>query len=168
MIQVNVIEVRAAVARLGMQICVGVPAGLFAVVLILQKNFHFLSQPLLTENDARIVGYVFIAVALGDVLAAYIVKRRIINPTALLARYTFHPATFARQLAGAFTPIFALCAMPAIYGMICFFLTNDVDTYVLISVVSPAAFLFLKPKEEEIERLAAEIFAPTEDGDIHL
>jgi hypothetical protein len=167
-IQVNVTEVRVAVARLGVQICLGVPAGLLAVVLILHKNFHFLSQPLLAENDARVVGYAFIAMALADAFAAYILKRRIINAAALQTRYSFHPASFARQLAAAYTPIFALCAMPAIYGMICFFLTNDLDTYVLISVVCPAAFLFLKPKEEEIERLAAEIFAPTDDGDIRL
>jgi hypothetical protein len=167
-IQVNVIEVRAAVARLGMQICVGAPAGLFAIVLILHKNFQFLSQPMIGKEDARFVGYVFIAVALADAFAAYIVKRRIINAAALQTRYSFHPASFARQLAGAYTPMFALCAMPAIYGMICFFLTSDLDTYVLISVICPAAYLFLKPKEEEIERLAAEIFAPTDDGDIHL
>ena len=150
MIQVNVTEVRATVARLGVQICLGVPAGLFAVVLILHKNFHFLSQPLIAENDARVVGYVFIAVALADVFAAYMLKRHLINATALQTRYSFHPASFARQLASAYAPIFALCAMPAIYGMVCFFLTNDLDTYVLISVVCPAAFLFLKPKEEEI------------------
>jgi len=167
-IQVNVIEVRATVARLGVQLCLGVPAGLLAVVLILHTNFRFLSQPLLAENDARVVGYAFIAVALADAFAAYILKRRIINAAALQTRYSFHPASFARQLAAAYTPIFALCAMPAIYGMICFFLTNDLDTYVLISVICPAAFLFLKPKEEEIERLAAEIFAPTDDGDIRL
>jgi hypothetical protein len=161
-------EVRAAVARLGVHICFGVPAGLLAVVLILHKSFHFLSQPLIAENDARVVGYAFIAVALADVFAAYILKRRIINVAALQRRYSFHPASFARQLAEAYTPIFALCAMPAIYGMICFFLTNDLDTYVLISVICPAAFLFLKPKEEEIERLVAEIFAPTDDADIHL
>lgn len=168
MIQVSVIEVRAAVARLGLQICVGAPAGLFAIVLILHKSFQFLSRPLLAPGDARIVGYVFIAVALADVFAAYIVKRRIINAASLQARYSFHPASFARQLAGAYAPIFALCAMPAIYGMICFFLTSDLDTYVLISVVCPAAFICIKPREEEIERLAAEIFAPTDDGDIHL
>jgi hypothetical protein len=168
MIQVNVIEARAAVAKLGVQICLGVPAGLFAIVLILHKNFHFLSHPLIAKNDARIVGYVFIAVALADVLAAYILKRRIINAAALQIRYNFHPASFARQLTMAYAPIFALCAMPAIYGMICFFLTNDLDTYVLISVICPAGFLFLKPKGEETERLAAEIFRPTDDGDIHL
>jgi hypothetical protein len=167
-IEVNVLEVRAAVARLGMQICLGVPAGLFAVVLILHKNFQFLSQPLIARGDSRVVGYAFIAVALADVFAAYLVKRRIINAKALQARYSFHPASFARQLAAAYAPILALCAMPAIYGMICFFLTSDLDTYVLISVICPAAFLFLKPKDEEIEQLAAEIFAPTEDGDIHL
>jgi hypothetical protein len=167
-IQVNVIEVRAAVAKLGVQICLGVPAGLLAVVLILHKNFHFLSQPMIEKGDIRVVGYAFIAVALADVFVAYILKRRIINAAALQKRYSFHPASFARQLAEAYAPIFALCAMPAIYGMICFFLNNDLDTYVLISVVCPAALLFLKPKEEEIERLAAEIFAPTDDGDIRL
>ena len=46
----NVIEVRSAVSRFGVQICLGVPAGLLAVVLILHKNFHFLSQPLLTGD----------------------------------------------------------------------------------------------------------------------
>lgn len=168
MIQVNVIEVRAAVARFGVQICLGLPAGLLAVVLILHKNFQFLSQPLLAENNARVVGYVFIVVALADAFAAYIVKRRIINAASLQVRYSFHPASFARQLTAAYAPIFALCAMPAIYGMICFFLTNDLETYVLISVVCPAAFLLLKPKEEEVERLAVEIFAPTDDSDIHL
>ena len=106
--------------------------------------------------------------ALADVFAAYILKRRIINAKALLTRYTLHPASFARQLAAAYAPVFAICAMPAIYGMICFFLSNDLDTYVLISVICPAAFLFLKPKEEEVERLVAEIFAPTEDSDIRL
>jgi len=167
-IPVNVTEVRVAVAQLGVQICLGVPAGLFAVVLILHTNFHVLSQPIIAAGDSRVVGYVFIAVALADAFAAYLLKRHIINAVALQTRYNFHPVSFARQLASAYAPIFAVCAMPAIYGMICYFLTNDLDTYVLISVVCPAAFLFLKPKEEEIERLAAEIFAPPDDGDIHL
>ncbi len=161
-------EVRAAVARLGLQICAGVPAGLFAIVLILHKQFHFLSRPLIAAGEIRFINYVFIAVAVADAFAAYALKRHLINAKALQTRYSLHPASFPRHLAAAYAPVFALCAMPAVYGMICFFLTNDLDTYVLISVICPAAFLFLKPREEEVERLAGEIFAPMDDGDIHL
>jgi hypothetical protein len=165
---VNVTEVRAKVMKHGLQFCVALPAALFVMVMILHKGFHFLQQPMLSKSDSQVVGYAFIAVALADVAAAYILKRRLINADALQSRFKFHPASFAKQLALAHTLIFALCAMPAIYGMICFFLTSDLDTYVLISVICPAAFLLLKPREEEIENLGRQIFAPTEDGDIHL
>lgn len=168
MIQVNVTEARITVMRFGLRICIAVPAGLLAAVLVLYKGFHFLQQPVLAKDDAQLVGYAFIAVALADVAAAFILKRRLINAESLQMRYTFHPASFPRQLAAAYTPIFAMCAMPAIYGMICFFLTNDLDTYVLISVFCPAAYLLLKPREEEVERLAQRIFATSDDGDIRL
>ena len=107
MSSVDNIEVRSAVSRFGMHICLGVPVGLLAVVLILHKSFNFLAQPLLTGNEAKTVGYVFIAVAVTDALAAYILKRRLINAKTLLARYTLHPASFARQLTAAYAPVFA-------------------------------------------------------------
>ena len=52
--------------------------------------------------------------------------------------------------------------------MICYFLCSDLDTYILISVICPASYLLLKPKEVEIDRLVAEIFGPTEECDIRL
>lgn len=165
---VNVTEVRVAVMRYGLRFCVAVPAALMAMVLVLHKGFHFLQQPLLAKPEARIVSLVFIAVSLVDVVAAYLLKRRLINAEALQLRFQFHPASFPRQLAAAYTLVFALCAMPAVYGMVCFLLTNDLDTYVLISVICPAAYLLLKPREEEVERLARQIFAPRDDDDIHL
>jgi hypothetical protein len=168
MTQINVTEVRVAVMKFGLQICLAAPAGLLAIVLILHKGFQFLSRPVIAEADVKIVGFAFIAVALADMAAAYFLKRRLINATSLQTRYAFHPASFARQLTSAYAPIFFLCAMPAIYGMIFFFLTNDLDTYVLISVVCPAAYMLLKPSEDEVERLNREIFAPTEDGDIRI
>ena len=168
MSSVDNIEVRSAVSRFGLHICLGVPVGLLAVVLILHKSFNFLAQPLLTGNEAKTVGYVFIAVAVTDALVAYVLKRRLINAKALLARYTLHPASFARQLTAAYAPVFTVCAMPAVYGMICYFLCSDLDTYILISVICPASYLLLKPKEVEIDKLIAEIFTPTQDSDLHL
>ncbi len=165
---VDSVAVRGAVIRSGLHLCVGVPVGMLAITLILHKSFSFLSQPLIAYSSVRLVSYAFIAVALVDAAAAFMLKRRLINPTALMTRYTFRTDTFASQLSAAYTPVFALCAMPAVYGLVSYFLCSDLDTYVLISVICPASFLFIKPKEEEIERLSAEIFRPTADSDIHL
>jgi hypothetical protein len=168
MSNVNIEEVRGAVLRSGLHICLGVPVGLLVATLILSKGFGYLSHPLLSGRDAQLVSYVFIVVSVVDAVAAYMIKRRLINAKALMLRFAFQASEFPRQLTAAYSPVFAICAMPAVYGMVCYFLCADLDTYVLISVICLAAYLFLKPKEEEIEGLVAEIFKQTENGDIHL
>jgi hypothetical protein len=154
--------VQGQIARSGLQLCVGIPAAMFAIALILRKTLPFLATPITSEANIKLLGYVFIGLAVVDVIVAFIIKRRLISVKNLLARYSFHPASFAKQLAQAYLPVFAICAGPALYGLVFYLLGGDLDTYVLISIICPAAFLLLKPKEEEIERLESEIFALSE------
>ena len=164
----DIFAARVRVAKLGLHICFTLPLGLFVLALLARAKLPFLASPIATDDNAKIVGYAFIAVAVIDAVSGFILKRRLINAATLMSRFSFHPNSFSRQLAVAFVPIFIVCAMPAIYGIIFYFLGGDLDTYVLISIISPAAFLLLKPKEEELERLANEIFKPSDDADIRL
>lgn len=157
--------IQGQIVRSGIQLCVGLPAGLFALALIVRKSLNFLSTPVTTEANIKLLGYIFILVAITDVLVAFLVKRRQFEVKRLLARQSFQPNSFAKQLTGACLPVFVICAMPAFYGLIFYFLGGDLDTYVLISIICPAAFLLLKPKEEEIERLESAIFGSSDHAD---
>jgi hypothetical protein len=166
--QVEANAVQGEVARFGLQICVGFPAAMFIVAVVLRKNLDFLSNPIGSDDYVRFLGYIFIGVSLMDGLAAFILKRRLISVKTLMAKYRFRRENFGKQLTAAYIPVFILCALPALYGVIFYFLGGDVETYVLISIVCPASFTLLRPRNEEIEKLADEIFMPAEDSDIRL
>lgn len=156
--QFNPYPVMAKIARTGVQICVGIPALLFILAMILRANLSFLAQPV--DVDLTLIGYAFIGIAVVDVGAAFILKRRTINPEVLRQRYNVHPGALARQLTTAFIPIFAVAAAPALYGLIFYLIGGDLDTYVLISVFCPAGLMLLKPKADEVEDLARALFDP--------
>ena len=168
MIETNIHAVQGRIARFGLQICVGFPVAMFVLANIAHRVFSFLATPITSDDNLKLLSYVFIGIAIVDGLVAFVIKRRLINTAALLSRYSISPDSFGRQLTAAYTPIFAICALPALYGLVFYFLGGDLDTYVLISVMCPASFLLLKPREQEIERLMEEIFRPTENGDIRL
>ena len=168
MTETNIHAVQGRIARFGLQICVGFPVAMFVLANLAHSTFSFLATPITSEHNLKLLSYVFIGVSVVDGFIAFLIKRRLINTRALLSRYRFSPDSFAGQLTAAYVPIFAICALPALYGLVFFFLGGDLDTYVLISIMCPASFLLLKPREQEIERLMEEIFRPTENGDIRL
>jgi hypothetical protein len=144
------------VGRLGVQICVGIPALFFFAALILRANLNFLAQPL--QIDLTLIGYAVIGIAVADIAAAFILKRRVINAAVLRQRFDLHPSSFARQLAAAYVPIFAVAAAPSLYGLIFFLIGGDLETYVLVSVFCPAGLMLLKPRADEVEELADQLF----------
>lgn len=150
-------RIQSAVATRGINICVGIPALLLLSAIFARNYFPFLANPAFASEELQIVGYAFIGVAAVDVLAAFILKRRRLSPEVLKLRIAPDPAVLADRLAEAFVPVFFVATAPALYGLIFYFLGGDLDTYVLISVFCPAGLLLLKPKEEEVERLAAAI-----------
>ncbi len=144
------------VARLGVQICVGLPVLLFLLAMLLRNSFDFLATPV--SANLEVVGYAFIAVALMDLVAAFVLKKRMMTPAALRRRFDPHPGALARQLSSAYIPIFAVAAAPALYGLIFYLIGGDLETYVLLSVFCPAGLMLLKPKVDEIEELAEQLF----------
>ncbi len=144
------------VARMGVQICVGIPVLLFIAGRLLRAYLPFLAEPL--DVDLTFLGYAFIGIAIVDVAAALILKKRSITPAALRRRFELHPGALDRQLTSAFIPIFAVAAAPALYGLIFYLIGGDLDTYVLLSVFCPAGLMLLKPKADEIEELAETLF----------
>jgi hypothetical protein len=168
MIEVDIDAARAAVAKLGVQICVVFPATMLALALILKKSFYSSDAGLLAGDSVVWLGYVFVAVAIVDLIAALLIKRKQITPENLARRLTPRPNLFAKQLAAAYVPVLALCAAPALYGLIFYFIGGDQETYVLISVICPAAFLVVKPRSEEVEAIATELFRSETDSDLKL
>lgn len=168
MIVVDPSEAQAQVAKLGVHTCVGFPAAMFALALILRKWLYSLEASLVGAETGRLLGYVCVAASVAIVLIALRLKRRLIRPENLAARIGSYPKLFAKQLAAAYVPILAVCAAPAVLGLLFFFVVGDLDTYVLVSVICPAAYLAVKPRQAEVERLAEELFRKEEDDDIHL
>lgn len=155
--QTDIREIQGTIARRGVNICIGIPALLLAVALLARHYLEFLAHPIVATENLKLLGYAFIGVAVVDVLAAFIMKKRHLAPALLKIRIAPDPHRLGARLAEAFVPVFAVAAAPALYGLIFYFLGGDLDTYVLISVFCPAGLLLLKPKEEEVERLAAAI-----------
>ncbi|MCK4856667.1 MAG: hypothetical protein KAT58_01750 [candidate division Zixibacteria bacterium] len=165
MIAIDPREVQAKVAQLGVRICVAFPVVMFTLTLILKKALYSMEAALLPENSRELVGYIFIAVALADMFAALLLKRRLITASNLAARFSPDLKLFAKQFAAAYVPILAVCAAPALYGLIYFFVGGDVETYVLISIICPASYILTKPRWEEIESIARELFETDKDRD---
>jgi len=154
--QFNPYPVVGRVARLGVQICVGLPVLLFIAAVLLRSNLEFLSRPL--SENLEVLSYAFIGVAVVDIAAAFILKKRQLAPEVLRQRFDLHPSALARQLSTAYIPIFAVAAAPALYGLIFYLIGGDLDTYVLLSIFCPAGFMLLKPKADEVEELADTLF----------
>jgi hypothetical protein len=165
---INIYEAQARVAKLGFQLCVAFPAGLFALTLILRKSLYGADNSLLSPATGELFGYVVIAIALADVIVASFLKKRMITAETIGARLGANPKLFAKQLAASYVPILAICAAPAVYGLIFFFIVGDVETYVLISVICPTGYMLAKPRRAEVEEMAEQLFKREDDSDIHL
>ncbi len=168
MIEVDIDAARAAVAKLGVQLCIVFPAAMLALALILKKRLYSADAGLLQGGIVDWLGYAFIAVAFADLIVALLIKRKYITPENLARRLTPRPNSFAKQLAAAYVPVLALCAAPAVYGLIFYFVGGDQQTYVLISVFCPAAYLVTRPRLEEVEAIATELFRSETDSDLKL
>lgn len=150
-------DIQGMVARRGVHICVGIPVLMLLAALLLRKYLGFLADPIAAPNNLEVLGIAFLGVSAVDLAAAYLLKRRLLNPKQLKARWVAQPAEFGENLADAYVPVFVVAAAPALYGLIFYFLGGDLDTYVLISVFCPAGLLLLRPRDQEVERLVAEI-----------
>lgn len=166
---IDVHEVQASVARLGVKICVGLPVLLLVMAVLMNPNFLADDGGTSSNGSTRSIGYIFIAVALADLITALILKKRLCDPKVLSAKFVWYPETFTHKLKSAYLTIFAICAAPAAYGLIYyFFLGGDIDTYVLITVICLLGYMLTRPRANEIERLAREVFKQAEDSDIRL
>ena len=150
--------VQAAVARKGVHLCVGLPAILLGLGLLLHSQFEFLSAPIASEEALRLVGYCLVGVAISDVTVGFVLKRRKLFSANMKAKILARPGAYADVIAEELLPLLLLAAAPAGYGLIFYFLGGDLDTYVLLSVCCPAGLMIIKPREDEIERLDREIF----------
>jgi len=150
-------DIQGTVARRGVHICVGIPVLMLLAALLLRKYLGFLADPIAAPKNLEVLGFAFLGVAALDLAAAYLLKRRLVTPARLKPSLMAQPAEFGANLADAYVPVFVVAAAPALYGLIFYFLGGDLDTYVLISVFCPAGLLLLRPRDEEVERLAAEI-----------
>lgn len=165
---VDIDEARAAVAKLGVKICVLFPGALLALAIILKKTFYSTDAGLMAGEVSSWLGYVFLAVGVADIAAAMLLKKRLVTPEAIAVKVTPVPKLFAKQLAAAYVPVLALCAAPALYGLIFYFLGGDQETFVLIAVLCPAGYMVIKPREEEVERIARKLFTVEPDSDLKL
>lgn len=150
--------IQGYVSRRGVHICVGIPVLLLASALLLRSRFEFLSVPIASEENIKLMGYVLIAVTAADIGAAFLLKRRLLAPAVVRVKVPPQMDGLEQKFADLFTPIFLIAAAPALYGLIFYFLGGDVDTYVLISVFCPVGFMALRPREAEVDRLAETIF----------
>jgi hypothetical protein len=154
--------VQSAVARRGIHICVGIPALLLAIGLLLRSQFEFLSSPVTSESNLHVVGYCLISLSLVLLAAAFLLKRRVLASTRLREQVTKRPAELPEILAEALFPALVLVTIPSLLGLIFYFLGGDLDTYVLITVFCPAGLMLCKPRDEEIERMECELFGSEE------
>jgi hypothetical protein len=166
--EAEVYSARAQVAKLGMHMCVGFPAALLALGLILKKSIYSAEAGLVTTSTSGVLGFVFIAIALANLGAAWLVKRRVNKPRQLASRFSPYRNLFAKQVAAAYVPVLALAAAPALYGLLYYFLGGDQETYVLISLVCPLSYMAVRPRQSEIEAIAQELFTGEPDSDLRL
>ena len=150
--------VQAAIARKGVHLCVGLPAVLLGLGLLLRSQFEFLAAPIANEEVLRFVGYCLLGVAIGGAIVGFILKRRKLFSADMKAKILSRPGASADVIAEELLPLLLLAAAPAGYGLIFYFLGGDLDTYVLLSVCCPAGLMIIKPREDEVERLDREIF----------
>ncbi len=157
MSKVDARSVQGVIAQKGFNICVGIPAALLAIALLARANLEFLETPVTNPENLRIGGFVLITAAVAILGIAYLQKLRILKSEKLKAEIRAHPANIAVILSNHLFPVFFIAAIPAVIGLIFYFLGGDLDTYVLISVFCPAGLMILKPRESEIEQLENEL-----------
>ena len=162
MSRIDIRAVQGAVVRRGVQYCVGLPAVLLITAVLLRERFDFLAQAAFEPHVLKVIGFVAIALAGVDLAVVLLIKQRRLNPVMLKSTLHVPVDRIGPQLAEACVPLFVIAAVPAVIGVIFYFLGGDLDTYVLISVFCPAGLLLLKPREEELERLERELFGETD------
>jgi len=101
--------------------------------------------------------YVFLALGVADLFAAFALRRTLLAPMRLRAVLADAPAA-ERLIMNAATVAFALGASPMVYGIVLYLLGGDMQQVAVFAIVSLLAFRLLRPSagflEKALERAA--------------
>ena len=141
-------QLHTKLLNLGLLLDVFVPAILFALGLFLRSQ-GVGAKPL---EGLNILLWVLLAVSAGEVLAIYVIKKKILYarniPKVEKTGMSKERIFFTSGLI-----LFSLSLSPAIYGFIYFLLGGMKERFVIFIGITLLCFLLFKPKLEEMKYL---------------
>jgi hypothetical protein len=144
----NLDQMHTKLLNLGLLLDVFVPAVLFSLGLFLRSQ----GIGARSSEGLDILLWVLLAVSAGEVLAIYLIKKKILfaqNMPKAKERSVSLKQMFLRSA----LILFSLGLSPAIYGFIYFLLGGTVERFVLFIAITLLCFLLFKPKLEEMKSI---------------
>ena len=149
-------QIHTKLLYLGLLLDVFVPAVLFSLGLFLRSQ-GVGARPI---EGLEILLWVLLAVSVGEVLAIYLIKKKILfarNMTKVKEQSVSLERIFLRSA----LILFSLSLSPAIYGFVYFLLGGMVERFVLFIAITLFCFLLFKPKFEEMKSIKNALSDPS-------
>ena len=144
----NLDQMHTKLLNLGLLLDVFVPAVLFSLGLFLRSQ----GVGARSVEGLDILLWVLLAVSAGEVLAIYLLKKKILfAPNMPKAKE--QSVSPKRMFLRSALILFSLSLSPAIYGFIYFLLGGTVERFVLFIAITLLCFLLFKPKLEEMKSI---------------
>ena len=150
-------QIHTKLLYLGLLLDVFVPAVLFSLGLFLRSQ-GVGARPI---EGLEILLWVLLAVSVGEVLAIYLIKKKILfarNMTKVKEQSVSLERIFLRSA----LILFSLSLSPAIYGFVYFLLGGMVERFVLFIAITLFCFLLFKPKFEEMKSIKNSLSHPSD------
>jgi len=145
-------ELRAALAKRGVIFNILIPFVFLGAGYTLRRMGVFSENTILDESTHQLLLYILGALALGELVIAYFLKRSLLSPERLgTAQMTF--AEFSARCVAGMTIVFMVGAAPAMYGFVVYALGATIEQFVFFVLVSLVGYRFLRPGKDELERL---------------
>lgn len=150
-------QIHTKLLYLGLLLDVFVPAVLFSLGLFLRS--HGVGAKPLEGLD--VVLWVLLAVSGGEVLAIYLIKKKILFAQNM-PKAKEQSVSPKRMFLRSALILFSLSLSPAIYGFIYFLLGGMVERFVLFIAITLLCFLLFKPKLEEMKSVKNSLSDPSD------
>lgn len=143
---------------MGFIINIGIPAVLLVAGYIAGASFR--ENFRLNDESLTTIKWVLIAVSVGEVAAAFIIKRQVFgNLRTYMQRYPDAKSRISMVIK-IMIVIHALSAMPALYGLLYYLLGGHIDGFLLMIILNLIGYQICRPRKSDYDNLLKLLFEP--------
>jgi hypothetical protein len=141
----------ARAVRLGLLINLLIPAGVAALAFGLRESGVGPQDPSLAEGPS-VVFVVLVAVAVGDLVAAFLLRRRLFSPEQVRS-IRHDPSQVEHWLVRASAIVFVIGASPMVCGAILYMLSGDIRHLAFFGIITLLAYRLFRPTKDLLEEV---------------